>query len=633
MIVMMQAELKKRSVKMQANAKYRNYSWELRRRLDRLYRRVASVLLECDLTERLNSPVADKLVADKSFLIREGNEADDLQDIVSTFPDELGSPTPAMPEAVLRDEIQSRFVSGIQCFVVRDRSTNKLLGSVWLRDWYYPNILPVEKRRQKACAISRLYIVPEARGRGLARALIQHLLIFAKQKGYVYAFSLVTPKRVFSLRAMIRAGFTILGTCIHGSFMGRQFQTFRPGVRLAPGTFPIVPVVIVSRVRHDGSTLLSMVRALGRNGIPVYLLVKGPLTYTGKTRYIHSIEQFTGEISDQELIERLTAMIAKIGPQKQKPVMMHITENDIHRLGSIRPFLEEHFTVLPFGDVSPLLEKANQLPLAVEAGFHVPQSLVLRSGGELRAVSEKFRFPIIVKPLARHTVGKFPQKVLVYDSPKHFIEETKKFLEDKNTELFAQEYISGVDTNVLFCMASCDKEGKVRSCVSGYKLRQNPPGFGLMSSGVIDKNKQMEDKSEKLCQLFKIGGFIGIEAKMREGTDELYYIETNFRPEAINPLAEISGSDLVLDTYLTAIGEPCFISSPGPTGSYMNLQLEIEAIRHLVHSGKAKWTELLRPLPGPTAYSLFAPDDPLPFLRWMFDAVRLKMLRSLKLVR
>lgn len=611
------------------NEKFRNYSWEIRNRLNRIYRKVESILVECNLQTWNQIVIPEELHEGNFFKIREANATDDLEDVVATYPDELSAPTPAMPKPVLRDEIYGCLKGGITCFVARDVSTNQLLGVIWLRDWYYPNILPLEKQASKACAPSRLYTVPEARGRGIASALLCYSLNIAKQRGYAFAYALIQPRRIFLLRAFLKSGFVILGTVIHGSRLGCQFQVFRHGVRLASGSFPVVPVLIVSKVHHDGSTLLSIIRALGRNGIPVYLLVKGPLIYTGKTRYAHRIEQFTGDITDEELIQRLTNMLAAMGSRKQKPVMMHITENDIYDLHSIRPFLERHFTILPMGDVGHYLEKANQLSPAVEAGFCVPQSMVLQSADELDAVCERMQFPIIVKPLARHTVGNFLEKVLVYDSPAGFVAQAKHFFDNERTKLLAQEYIPGSDQDVLLFMASCDVQGRTRAYVSGHKLRQNPPGFGLMSSGVIRKDNQMEEKSIKLCELFKIGGFIGIEAKRRQGTQDLYYIETNYRPEAISPLAEIAGTNLVLDTYLAAIGEPCFACPPRPTASYMNLQLEIEVVRALVRSGHAKWIELLRPLPRPTAYCLFAPDDPLPFLRWLVDAVRLKIMRTL----
>ena len=313
--------------------------------------------------------------------------------------------------------------------------------------------------------------------------------------------------------------------------------------------------------------------------------------------------------------------------------MMHITENDIYRLQSIRPFLEKHFTVLPMGDVGRFLEKGDQLPPAVEAGFCVPRSMVLKNAREVEDVCEQLQFPIIVKPLARHTVGSFPKKVIIFSSQENFFAQAKGFFEDERTELIAQEYIPGDDSHVLVFMASCDAQGKVRACVTGHKLRQNPPGSGFMASGIIAKNELMEKKSVKLCRLYQIGGFIGIEAKRREGSDDLYYIETSFRPEGFNALAEIAGTNLVLDTYMTAIGGPCLACPPGPTGSYRNFLYEIEAIRSLVHAGKAKWAELLRPLPRPTAYSLFAPDDPLPFFRWLVDAVRLKIMRALNFIK
>lgn len=613
------------------NTKYRHYSWDLRRRVDNLYRRVEIIVLEYDLGILPEITNISMLREDCTFYVHEGNETRDLQDIVNSFPDYVSFTTPSTSELMLKDDISKFIAINTPCFVARDKATNKLLGAMWAPDWCFTNILPSNKRDYKSIAIGKLYIVPDARDYGISVALLKYAINYAKDNGYKYLFSFVKPKLFPILFAHINVGFKVLGTAIHGSFLGQKFQKFRHGIRIIQEAFPIVPVVIVSSIHHDGSTLLSTIRALGRNGIPVYVLAKGPLTYSGKTRYAQSIEQFTDDISDNELMQRLTAILEVSVKQNQKPVLIHISENDIFRLHSIMPFLKEHFIVVPSDNAINFLEKSDQLPLAIKAGFKVPKSVVLSNSNDIESVSEKLDYPIIVKPLARHTMGSFTEKALIFDTQESFVEKISHLFDDKRTELIVQEYIPGDDTNVLIFMASCDSQGKVRACVSGRKLRQIPPGFGLMSSGVIDKNETMENISKKLCLLFKIGGFIGIEAKMRQGTEDLYYIETNFRPEAISALAETVGTNLVLDIYMNAIGQPCFASSPGPNGSYLNLQYEIDAIRQLVHEGKAKWIELFRPMPRPTAYSLFALDDPLPFLRWLAEAVWLKLLRLLNI--
>lgn len=611
--------------------KYRNYSWEIRKRVQKIYRRVETLVLECDITSAGDNLNLDELCKSKTFYIRIGNEKNDLEDIVRTFPDELGFPISATPEQVLHNEVAARFRMGMPCFVARDKGSNRILGAVWTPKWNLSSLLPPEKRALKANAITNLYVVPESQGLGIASYLLKYVIGCNRATGNKYLFSLVTPERIPSLRTHLKEGFTIIGAGIIKNFLWQSYKAPLYKIRIHPGTFPIVPVVIVTTIHHDGSTLLSTIRALGRCGIPVYVLAKSPLKYTGKTRYARNIELFENNITDEELMRLLTDTLDRMGVQKQKPVFMFTSENDIYRLHSIRQFLHEHFTVVPSDNVFKYLEKLNQLPLALEAGFKVPQSVVIKSRGDLLAIGNSLKFPIIVKPLARHTTGGFRDKTLIFESQETFIESVSKCFDDIRTELLVQEYVPGDDTQVLFFMASCDAQGNVRACVSGRKLRQTPPGSGFMSSGIIEKNEQMEELSKKLCRLFQVTGFIGIEAKQHKETKELYYIETNFRPEAISALAEIAGTNLVLDAYLTAIGQPCFVLPPGPTGSYMNLQYEIDALRQLTHEGKAKWSDFFRPLPRPTAYSFFAPDDPLPFLRWLFDSVIFKVLRLLRL--
>ena len=413
--------------------------------------------------------------------------------------------------------------------------------------------------------------------------------------------------------------------------LGRKVEKYRRTIRLKSGAFPIVPAVIVTTIEHDGSTLLGTIRALGRCGIPVYVLARGPLTYAGKTRYAHNVELFGGDISDEDLVRRLTVTLRAIGQQTSKPVLVHVSENDIYRLRSIKPFLDQHFSVLPSDNVFLYLEKSNQLPLAEKAGFKVPRSTILRNRHDLVGIADELAYPVIVKPLARHTTGAFTEKALVFESAAELVERVSAAFDDPQTELIAQEYIQGDDRNVLVFMGSCGPRGEVRVCVSGRKLLQNPPGRGMMASGIIDRNDAMETMSKRLCALMGVQGFIGIEAKQRAGTDDLFYIESSFRPEAFNALAEAAGTNLVFDAYLCALNQPCFVPPPGPTGSFLNLQYEIDATRELVRAGKARWRRMLKPLPRPTAYSLFAADDPFPFLRWLADAAWLKALRIVHL--
>jgi len=65
------------------NEKYRNYSWEIRNRANKIYRRVESILVECNLIEWDQSETAEELLRVKFFILREGNETDDLEDIVA----------------------------------------------------------------------------------------------------------------------------------------------------------------------------------------------------------------------------------------------------------------------------------------------------------------------------------------------------------------------------------------------------------------------------------------------------------------------------------------------------------------------------------------------------------------------
>jgi predicted ATP-grasp superfamily ATP-dependent carboligase len=292
-------------------------------------------------------------------------------------------------------------------------------------------------------------------------------------------------------------------------------------------------------------------------------------------------------------------------------------------------FLNQHFQLLPsFDETLMFLEKDKQLPLAKQAGFLVPKSTKLTTKSDLEIVIDTFNFPIIVKPLARHTVGIFDHKGLIVESLDKINELVGKYLDNPPTVLIAQEYIKGTDNDILFFICSSDQDGNVRAFVTGRKLRQNPPSNGMMACGYIEQLPDLEAKAKMLCKLYKINGFIGIECKRPPETNDYYYIETSFRPEIFNEIAEYAGVNLVYDTYASKLGQPCTIKKTADKGSWYDLFADLESIQTQVKQKKITWYTMLKKLPRPISYSHFALDDPIPFFARLLAKIKTKIKRK-----
>ncbi|MDR1053134.1 MAG: hypothetical protein LBL39_03070, partial [Planctomycetaceae bacterium] len=390
----------------------------------------------------------------------------------------------------------------------------------------------------------------------------------------------------------------------------------------------IVPVVIPVSAHLDVPTLFGTARSLGRNGVPVHVIARGSYPIARTSRYIKSLTTFPNDPSDETWQEALTDLLKKIDKTQTKPILFFCTENDLYRFASMQNFLERHFQLIPtFDETFKFLEKDKQLPLAEQSGFLIPKSIKLEKKIDLELVIDTLRFPIIVKPLARHTVGVFDSKGLIVQSRNEVIELVEKYLDKPPTVLIAQEYVAGTDNDVLFFMGSSDHEGNVRAFVTGRKLRQNPPLSGMMACGYIEPLPDLESKAKALCKLYKINGFIGIECKRPPNTNDYFYIETSFRPDIFHELASGAGVNLVYDIYAAKLGQSCKIKQTADKGSWYDLFADYDSVQSQVKQKKSTWSCMLKRLPRPITYSHFAFDDPIPFFARLLEKIKSKIKR------
>jgi len=390
---------------------------------------------------------------------------------------------------------------------------------------------------------------------------------------------------------------------------------------------PLIPVIVLT---HDGANPLGIARSLGRHGVPVYMLTPDRNTSLAWSRYVKKVFTLSSLENTAEMLERLQDFLHEIGSPTGKPILMVTNESHYLDLEPIKEFVSEHFNVLtPLEKVIPLITKSNQFPLAAQGGFRVMETVILRNTDDLNRAERKLAFPVIVRPLSNNLRGKFTAKAALYENVEMLREHLHPILSEDGIELIAQEYIPGSDRDIVFFMASCEKTGEPRMWLSGRKVRQNPPGRGVMASGLVDTipDPDFVEKSKTLCRLFGLRGFIGIECKQHAVSKEYVYIESSFRPEGFNAIGLAAGVDLVWDSYLTALNKPCGTVFPQkPKGSWAWAELEHGTMKLLKQQGDPDWWKVMIPLPRPIAYAFFTWDDPLPF----FHSIGTLFLKKIK---
>ena len=132
---------------------------------------------------------------------------DDADGIRVALPNELVSRLSEHDKASL---IAARFRSNMPCFVVEDNG--RVIGGCWC-----PEISPgsqlvaLAPDKGRLFEISRLYVSPEYRGKGIASALCDEVCLQMGAAGYDGGLSLVWYTRPASIRSHLNAGFTPVG--------------------------------------------------------------------------------------------------------------------------------------------------------------------------------------------------------------------------------------------------------------------------------------------------------------------------------------------------------------------------------------------------------------------------------------
>lgn len=310
------------------------------------------------------------------------------------------------------------------------------------------------------------------------------------------------------------------------------------------------PALVVGQVNPN---LFGQARALGRQGIPVYALV----TRGESPAAIKASSYVTGVMDaralDNEALVRLINEFA--AGCSRKPVLFLAGDFDVDRMAALWPRIcEGLIATIPPVQASAFAGKDQQLERIRRCGVPLPASEMVQQAGELESALTRLRLPVIARPLDHIHRGGFPGKVLVAESGEQLEAAIKPLLAQGETRILLQEYIPGDVTSVWFALADCAQDGSARSMITGHKCVDGPEGRTNIGRTVMDAH--VEARARQVFECFGLGGVLGVEFKKDPRDGELYYIETNFRPDNFIAIAEKAGVNLILAAYLNAIGYP-----------------------------------------------------------------------------
>ena len=368
------------------------------------------------------------------------------------------------------------------------------------------------------------------------------------------------------------------------------------------------PVLIVAADTIIGLTVL---RSLGRHGIPVYC------AWTVKDALGPSSAYCRGSFQLPEEPKAAIAAVLERSRQWRITHLLGISERDITLLNRNRNVLAQDYTLLfPWQETfEKAVRKDLTLDCARRVGIPVPETMHPQTMNEVDDC-RRFRFPVILK-LAYHQFSGGPASAFRHKYLRaETFEELREILADIPPGQFpmVQEYIPGSGLGVSMLV----RDGKAVLAFQHRRIREFPPegGVAVMCEAVPLEPKLFEQSQALLAEM-GWDGVAMVEYRRDAQSGRYALMEVNGRFWGSLPAAVYAGADFPFWLYRT--------SFPGAPPSPRKYRIGLRA-RSL--AGDTKWLltvlragsrpvlqavgEYLASFRFSTRYFMWAWDDPKP---------------------
>jgi D-aspartate ligase len=383
------------------------------------------------------------------------------------------------------------------------------------------------------------------------------------------------------------------------------------------------PAIVVDGTQHA----LSVARNLVRHGVTVYALT-GPREGVRFSRHVRWIRMADG--GSPHSWERFL-----LGPDSDYlagAVLLACSDDAINFIALNSQQLSRKF-LLEEGDPETrlcLLDKFRTYRKAEEAGIPTVAYELVDSVAQIHAVAERFRFPVIIKPLYSPDAALLGGKIIIAQTKEDLFEKTRcvrSAVENLGVRALVMECVPGDDDLLCSYYTYMDENGTPLVEFTKRLLRRSPMHKGIACYHVTDWNPEAAALGRKFFRHVKLKGLGNIEFKRDLRDGELKVIEANARFTAGDPIVTKSGIDLAAITYDRLTGRPV----PAPSGYRLGMVFwlpaeDIRAFFQLRKLGKITFRAWLGSIVRTSKLPYFAWRDPVPSLY-------VNALRALQLVK
>jgi D-aspartate ligase len=357
---------------------------------------------------------------------------------------------------------------------------------------------------------------------------------------------------------------------------------------------------------------LTVVRSLGRHGIPAWVLPEHQ-KIACKSRY--AIEEHSLPLAgDEEQI----AFLMELAEKHHLNGWVVFPTEDKHAalIARHQGLLSRRFKLATsrWETVEAAYDKRATYRAAGEHGVDHPTTFYPRDRREVEAL--EVAYPVILKPAIKDVVNRFTQA-------KAWRVENRAQLLARYDEacalldpglIMVQEMIPG-GGEAQFSFGALCSDGVALASIVARRTRQYPVDFGRSSSFVETVDcPEVEAAGRRLLMGLKYTGLMEVEFKYDRRDGRYKMIDLNPRVWGWHTLATLGGVDFPYFLWRLVQNLPVPEIRVKPGYRWVRMTTDLPAAIREIRSGSLSVGSYLRSLRSPIGHAVFSSDDPLPFL-------------------
>ena len=372
----------------------------------------------------------------------------------------------------------------------------------------------------------------------------------------------------------------------------------------------IIPAIILSAQTQS----LGVVRALGKQGIPLVVVHYHPCDMAHRSRYV--TKSLAAPNPQQDESGFLTRIL-ELASQWKGALLIPTSDETLLVVARHKETLARHFLVAcpDYATACQVVDKEQTYHLSAAAGVAAPQTLMPQSLEDVQSFCDKGVFPCLLKPVQSHLFyACFGSKMFFVENPAQLVDGYKR-ISEAGLKVVIQEYIPGGDGGVANynCFAV---GGKVLMEFTADHIRNAPPWFGsprVVRSRHIDA---LLEPGQRLMKAMNYTGYACTEFKLDRRDGQYKLLDINGRHNLSTLLAVRCGINFPWLEYRYHVYGDIPVQQRFQSGTYW-----IDLVRDITYSLKHYQDEkyalrdYLRPYLHPHIWAICDWRDPLPFLQ------------------